>query len=281
MALSVTISSITGSSPFDIYICQSDGTGCFYINEISSTPYTFDIPVPYDTSTSYIVKVVDAEGCIITSTQTPSDTPTQTPSDTPTQTPSDTPTQTPTSTSGATPTQTASQTQTPTHSPTQTPSDTPTQTPTYTPTHSPTQTQTPTHSPTQTPSDTPTQTPTITPPPNTTWYFNHGTGTSCTASFLEILRNGTQVVLATNSSGGSSGTLTLNVGDVITIRVDTGNQLSPVGCSNAYAKYDSQQLVQLQEVGFNNVEIFATVTLNDINYGITICGTIGGGFCPS
>ena len=69
MALSVTISSITGSSPFDIYICQSDGTGCFYINEISSTPYTFDIPVPYDTSTSYMVKVIDAEGCIITSTQ--------------------------------------------------------------------------------------------------------------------------------------------------------------------------------------------------------------------
>jgi len=69
MALSITISSITGTSPFEIYICQSDGTGCFYINDTSTVPYTFDIPSPYDTSVSYMVKVVDAEGCVITGTK--------------------------------------------------------------------------------------------------------------------------------------------------------------------------------------------------------------------
>jgi hypothetical protein len=69
MALTITISSITGTSPYNVYLCEGDGTGCFYINQISSTPYTFDIPAPYDTSTSYMVKIVDAVGCIITSTQ--------------------------------------------------------------------------------------------------------------------------------------------------------------------------------------------------------------------
>ncbi len=66
MALQVTINDITGVTPFDIYICQSDGTGCFYMKTISSTPYVFDIPVPYDTSIEYMLKVVDRNGCIIT-----------------------------------------------------------------------------------------------------------------------------------------------------------------------------------------------------------------------
>lgn len=65
MAIQVTINSITGQSPFDIYICQSNGTGCFYISTITSTPYVFDIPSPYDTSSSYQLKVVDANNCTI------------------------------------------------------------------------------------------------------------------------------------------------------------------------------------------------------------------------
>lgn len=66
MAVQVTISSITGSSPYDIYICQSGGTGCFYITTTSTVPYVFDIPTPYNTSTSYMLKVIDANNCIIT-----------------------------------------------------------------------------------------------------------------------------------------------------------------------------------------------------------------------
>jgi hypothetical protein len=69
MPLSITISSITGVSPFEVYICQSDGTGCFYIDETVSIPFSFDIPVPYDTSTSYMVKVIDGDGSVITNTQ--------------------------------------------------------------------------------------------------------------------------------------------------------------------------------------------------------------------
>jgi hypothetical protein len=66
MAVQVTISSITGQSPYDVYICQSNGSGCFYVTTITSTPYVFDIPEPYDTSTSYQLQVVDGNNCVIT-----------------------------------------------------------------------------------------------------------------------------------------------------------------------------------------------------------------------
>ena len=65
MAVQVTISSITGQSPYDVYICQSNGSGCFYISTITTTPYVFDIPAPYDTSSSSLLKVVDANNCTI------------------------------------------------------------------------------------------------------------------------------------------------------------------------------------------------------------------------
>jgi hypothetical protein len=66
MALQVTINNITGVTPYDIYICQGDGTSCFYMTTISTVPYIFDIPSPYDSSTQYMLKVIDRNGCIIT-----------------------------------------------------------------------------------------------------------------------------------------------------------------------------------------------------------------------
>lgn len=66
MAVQVTINNITGSSPYDIYICQPNGTGCFYISTITTLPYVFDIPEPYNTSTSYLLKVIDSNNCVIT-----------------------------------------------------------------------------------------------------------------------------------------------------------------------------------------------------------------------
>lgn len=71
MPVQVSINSITGTSPYDVYICQSDGTGCFYISTINTLPYTFDIPEPYDTSSSYLLKVVDSNDCIISGLGSP------------------------------------------------------------------------------------------------------------------------------------------------------------------------------------------------------------------
>lgn len=68
MAIQVTITNITGQTPFDIYVCQPTGDSCFYINTIASSelPYIFDIPKPYNLGTSYMVKAVDYNNCSIT-----------------------------------------------------------------------------------------------------------------------------------------------------------------------------------------------------------------------
>jgi hypothetical protein len=195
MGVQVTINGITGESPFNIYVCQSNGTGCFYVTTTSTFPYSFEIPPPYDTSTSYLVKAIDNTGCSITgSTFVPSPSPTVTPTNTqtttptltfeltPTQSPTTTPTQTETPTQTLTETPTPTVTETPTETPTptvtetltqtptqsQTPAETPTPTVTETPTQTATQTQTPTETATPTVTETPTQTATQTPTPTVT-----------------------------------------------------------------------------------------------------------------
>jgi hypothetical protein len=66
MAVQVTISGVTGQSPYNIYICQTGGTSCFYMTTINSVPYVFDIPAPYNTSSAYMLKIIDNLGCVIT-----------------------------------------------------------------------------------------------------------------------------------------------------------------------------------------------------------------------
>jgi hypothetical protein len=72
MAIKVTISDITGASPYDVYICQVDGTSCFYIDTVSDIqlPFEFDIPAPNNTATQYMLKVIDNNNCTITGTST-------------------------------------------------------------------------------------------------------------------------------------------------------------------------------------------------------------------
>ena len=65
MAIQVTIDSITGHSPYDVFVCQPNGSACFYITTITSAPFVFDIPAPYNTSTSYMLKLIDNQNCII------------------------------------------------------------------------------------------------------------------------------------------------------------------------------------------------------------------------
>jgi hypothetical protein len=180
MAIQVTISSITGQSPYDIYICQTGGTSCFYMTTIGSVPYVFDIPAPYNTSDAYMLKIIDNNGCVITGvepvttcpnvTPTPTPTNTETPTNTPTQTstPTITPTTTMTPTPGLSPSPTSTQTATPTNTPTITPTTTMTSTPGASPSPTSTQTSTPTNTQTATPTNTQTATPTNTPTPTET-----------------------------------------------------------------------------------------------------------------
>lgn len=103
MALTVTISSITGTSNYDVWIsnsCESSSTK-LYIDTISNLdiPYTFIVPPTYEYG-QFCVKIYDDNDCEICQcyNQLPDVSPTPTPSITPTitVTPSMTPAPTPT-----------------------------------------------------------------------------------------------------------------------------------------------------------------------------------------
>ena len=65
MSTQVTINSLTGTSPYDVYVCDSNVLNCVYIATISSTPYVFNVPPPLDAQSEICVKVVDINGCEI------------------------------------------------------------------------------------------------------------------------------------------------------------------------------------------------------------------------
>ena len=63
MVNTLVITSITGTSPFDIYVCDATISYCFFVDTITSTPYTFNIPFPLDDTTPIILKIVDGNDC--------------------------------------------------------------------------------------------------------------------------------------------------------------------------------------------------------------------------
>ena len=63
----ITITSLNGLAPFDVYSCDTGYTSCIYIDTIgpSQIPYSFTIP-SIQSGMGYIgVKVVDSNNCII------------------------------------------------------------------------------------------------------------------------------------------------------------------------------------------------------------------------
>lgn len=121
MSQTVTIPNVTANTPFDVYYCTAMSASCVYVATVASAPYTFDVPNSYS-SVDFVIKLVDAAGCIsyhtlyITPTPTPTNTPTQTPTvtTTATQTPTSSNTPTPSTSVGTSPTPTSSNTPTPT-----------------------------------------------------------------------------------------------------------------------------------------------------------------------
>jgi hypothetical protein len=73
MPLKVTISSLSGTSPYNIYICDSPITNCFYISTITTgnIPYTFTIPEVLSTMDAYTLKITDKKNKSTTQTLTP------------------------------------------------------------------------------------------------------------------------------------------------------------------------------------------------------------------
>lgn len=65
MPTQITINTISGVQPYDIYICDDPVTTCIYISTISTVPYAFNVPTLLDGQSSYNLKIVDNNGCSV------------------------------------------------------------------------------------------------------------------------------------------------------------------------------------------------------------------------
>lgn len=65
MANIIQINSISGNSPYDVYVCDITLTYCYLVTGSTSipTPYQFVVPPPLTNVTSLILKIVDSLGC--------------------------------------------------------------------------------------------------------------------------------------------------------------------------------------------------------------------------
>jgi len=63
MPVTITINTLNGVSPFDVYLCDNPINTCIYIDTINSAPYQFDIPSILESLGNYNLKVVDDNGC--------------------------------------------------------------------------------------------------------------------------------------------------------------------------------------------------------------------------
>lgn len=72
MPTDITINNISGSTPFDVYVCDTGYTSCIYVSTVTSgdLPYTFEIPPVYSSLANFIVKIVDDNNCVVTDTVT-------------------------------------------------------------------------------------------------------------------------------------------------------------------------------------------------------------------
>ena len=67
MPTQITITGLSGSSPFDIYTCDTGYTTCIYIATITSgqIPYVFNLPYVLEGMGSVGVKSVDNNNCLV------------------------------------------------------------------------------------------------------------------------------------------------------------------------------------------------------------------------
>jgi hypothetical protein len=67
MPTTITINGVTGSSPYDVYLCDDPITTCIYIETIISTslPYSFDVPNIMESQSNFNVKIVDNNDCSV------------------------------------------------------------------------------------------------------------------------------------------------------------------------------------------------------------------------
>ena len=67
MPIDITVTDISGQTPFDLWVCDTGATYCVYAATINSVdlPYTFEVPVPFSSSIGVNLKIIDQNNCII------------------------------------------------------------------------------------------------------------------------------------------------------------------------------------------------------------------------
>lgn len=67
MSHQITLSGITGTPPYDVYVCDVTNTYCYLVSGGTYIPvsYTFDVPYPLDNVNSLLVKLKDSNNCEI------------------------------------------------------------------------------------------------------------------------------------------------------------------------------------------------------------------------
>jgi len=67
MPITITVN-VTGTTPVYVYLCDNPVTNCVYIDEVNTSPFSFNVPEPLDSQSSYNIKVIDSNGCEIIET---------------------------------------------------------------------------------------------------------------------------------------------------------------------------------------------------------------------
>lgn len=62
MIVNIDINNVSGISPHNVFICQEEKS-CYYIGQIFSVPYKFEIPKIINNSGNLYLKIIDSEGC--------------------------------------------------------------------------------------------------------------------------------------------------------------------------------------------------------------------------
>ena len=67
MGRQITISAMTGTQDYHLYVCDNSSLTCVYISTFDDAdlPYTTLIPSPFDTVDDYCIKIVDSNNCEI------------------------------------------------------------------------------------------------------------------------------------------------------------------------------------------------------------------------
>ena len=65
MPTTITINGLSGTSPYDVYLCDNPVSTCIYIDTItsSSLPYDFDVPSIMESQNDFNLKIIDDNGC--------------------------------------------------------------------------------------------------------------------------------------------------------------------------------------------------------------------------